>query len=103
MHRLEEAVELTMRHQVVSQNERVEAVVLSSRHGEAIPEPIELLRIDSMHKETRVHQTLKKRAGRNLDPDGDAVPLTVRRRPDPVRQLHPSLAAMRKQGMAQLA
>src|SRR5260221_8838994 len=53
MHRLEEAVELTIRPQGVSQNERVEAGVLSSRPGEAIPEPIAPLWIDSMHKENR--------------------------------------------------
>src|SRR5260221_5077802 len=66
MHRLEEAVELTIRPQGVSQNERVEAVVLSSPHGEAIPEPIQLLPIDSRHKENRGHQTLNNRSVPNL-------------------------------------
>src|SRR5260221_11857529 len=68
MHRLEEAVELTIRPQGVSQNERVEAVVLSSPPGEAIPETIALLRIDRMPKETRVPHTPTNPARANPEP-----------------------------------
>ena len=102
MHRLKEAVEPPVRPQRVCKNIGIEAIVLGTSHCEAIPHPVELLRVDCMDLKASIHEMLDNGSMRNLDPDCDTARFLTADRPDPLDYLGQTLPAMRKRSVPQL-
>ena len=76
------------------QNPCISPVVLRDRRREAIPEAVELLRIDGVDHQTPLHQALDHRSARRLDRHADFPGLSSRERQQPVCQLRQPCTAM---------
>ncbi len=72
----------------------IPAVVLSAGRGEAVPETVELLRIDRINFETAVEQRLDDGAMRNLDRNMDILWLAAAYGDKPIAHLREALAAV---------
>ena len=68
-----------------SQNPRIPAIVLRTRRREAVPEAVELLRVDRVNHEAPLHETLDHRSTRRLERHADVAGLSSRERQQPGR------------------
>ena len=59
------------------EHQRVSAIVFRARRREAIPKPIQLLRIDRIDGKPALHEPFDQRAARHLDPNCDRVRVAV--------------------------
>ena len=73
---------------------RVPPVVLRARRREAVPETVELLRVDRVDGEAPLHQALDHRSARRLDRHADFALVARRERQQPVRHLRQSCTAV---------
>ena len=73
---------------------RVPPVVLRARRREAVPETVELLRVDRVDGEAPLHQALDHRSVRRLDRHADFARLARPERQQPVRHLRQPCAAV---------
>ena len=73
---------------------RVAPVVLRARRRHAVPEAVELLRVDRVDGEAPLHQALDHRSARRLDRHADFALVARRERQQPVRHLRQSCTAV---------
>ena len=91
-----------VRPQRVGQHVRVAAVVFGAGGREAVPEAVELLRVDGMDAEASLQQTFHHGAVRDLDGDRYGIRRRLRLLDDPGRHLGQTLTAMHEAALAEL-
>ena len=80
--------------QRIAERTGIAAVVLGAGRREAVPEPVQLLRVERMDREAPFHQGLHHGPMRDLDGDPDGVCLGVRCGDEPVRHLRETGSAV---------
>ena len=80
--------------QRITERTGIAAVVPGAGWRKAVPEPVQLLRVEGVEREAAFHQGLHHRPMRNLDGDPDGGQFGVRRGDEPVRHLRKPGAAV---------
>jgi len=70
----------------IGQDKGIAPVILGSRDPGTIPEPVQLLGMNRTNMEATFDQSFDDRASRHFDGHGDALRLSRRQGPQPVRQ-----------------
>ena len=97
--RVQEPERVAVGSQGIAERTSIAAIVLGAGRREAVPEPVQLLRVERVDREAPLHQRLHHGPMRDLDSNPDSVRLCACRGEEPVRHAHANDAVVLAEGM----